>query len=592
MPPAPAPLIPFSTWAPDIVAQNTNVSNNIIGAVPRADGYGPHSDLSVFTQTLPGPCRGAFFARNADGSVSLFGATATNLYQLNNTTFVWANVSLGGGPYPSVPASDNWQFVQFNTLVVAVQINVAPQVFTLGSSTQFGALGGTPPQASHIAIINRFIVLSGLLSNYSRVQWSDLDNPTQWTAGVGLSDFQDLPDGGLVHDVRGGDFTGIIFQDSALRWLIFSPGSSFVFDIVRISTSIGILGQYSSVTAGGKVFWHSTQGFKMIAAGDTDPTPIGKEQVDRTFAAAIDTANLQLFIAATDPSTTRVYWAFKSIAGKIGLFDTIYIYDYVLQKWSTIKFSGQYLTNAAKPGLTLEGLDAIAPGAITISGAVNNGSGAIRLTISGLTAGTAGYPPPNSAPSDGAPGGGNTNLNVANRVEVYGVGGTVEANGNWPFTIIDANHIDLVGSTFVNAYTSGGQIGGSLDQLSFSLDSISNASQESLAGFNSTAQMGFFNGPNLEAILETPEQNAQGTRFYLSSIRPKTDAPGTLGAVGWRDNAQSAVAYTAEAAVNQIGECPIRIDGRYLRYKIRIPYGTTWTNALGVEPFQKASGQR
>ena len=40
---------------------------------------------------------------------------------------------------------------------------------------------------------------------------------------------------------------------------------------------------------------------------------------------------------------------------------------------------------------------------------------------------------------------------------VYGVVGTTEANAAWPFTIIDATHIDLVGSAFVNPYSSGGE---------------------------------------------------------------------------------------------------------------------------------------
>ncbi len=52
----------------------------------------------------------------------------------------------------------------------------------------------------------------------------------------------------------------------------------------------------------------------------------------------------------------------------------------------------------------------------------------------------------------------NSNFTILgqNTIEVYGVTGTTEANGNWKFTVIDATHIDLVGSTFTNAYVSGG----------------------------------------------------------------------------------------------------------------------------------------
>ena len=78
-------------------------------------------------------------------------------------------------------------------------------------------------------------------------------------------------------------------------------------------------------------------------------------------------------------------------------------------------------------------------GLIAVSGAVNNGSGAIRLTIAGLSAG-------------------GVNLTNLSNVQVFNVLGTTEANGTWPFTIIDGTHIDLVGSTFLNAYISGGSV--------------------------------------------------------------------------------------------------------------------------------------
>ena len=68
-----------------------------------------------------------------------------------------------------------------------------------------------------------------------------------------------------------------------------------------------------------------------------------------------------------------------------------------------------------------------------ITGAANNGSGLIRITATGH------------------------GFTASQRVNIAAVGGTVEANGaNWVITVIGANTFDLVGSTFTNAYTSGG----------------------------------------------------------------------------------------------------------------------------------------
>jgi hypothetical protein len=77
------------------------------------------------------------------------------------------------GDYTSIPAGDQWQFAQFNNFVFAVQINTAPQVFDLTSSTAFADLAGSPPQARYIAVVNRFVFLSGLGSSTPyRITWS------------------------------------------------------------------------------------------------------------------------------------------------------------------------------------------------------------------------------------------------------------------------------------------------------------------------------------------------------------------------------------------------------------------------------------
>lgn len=64
-----------------------------------------------------------------------------------------------------------------------------------------------------------------------------------------------------------------------------------------------------------------------------------------------------------------------------------------------------------------------------VIGAANNGSGLIRLQLN----------------STGL-------LQTGQKWNVFGVNGTVEADGNWTITVIDDTHIDLQGSTFLNPY--------------------------------------------------------------------------------------------------------------------------------------------
>ena len=137
-----------------------------------------------------------------------------------------------------------------------------------------------------------------------------------------------------------------------------SPGSPYIFDIQRISADDGLMAPYSLVSAADRIFFLSPQGFKMLVPGGY-PQPIGKERIDRTFFANVDQSAIQLVIGASDPTSTRVYWAYKSLAGTSGQFDQILCYDWALDKWTPIVTSGEYIASLAKPGITLEQVDTI-----------------------------------------------------------------------------------------------------------------------------------------------------------------------------------------------------------------------------------------
>jgi hypothetical protein len=216
-------------------------------------------------------------------------------------------------------------------------------------------LGGSPPNAAYVSVVNRFLVLSGIASpNVYRVQWSDLNDITNWSSGQ--ADFQDLADGGIVSGVAGGEF-GVIFQGSSIRRMTYAPGSPYVFGIDRISSDDGLLAPYSLIQGGDRIFFLSPQGFKMLLPGGY-PQPIGKERIDRTFFADADLDNIQLVIGAHDPRSQRVFWTYRPLSGAVsGTFNKVLCYDWSLDKWTPASQNGQYISSLARPGLTLEGID-------------------------------------------------------------------------------------------------------------------------------------------------------------------------------------------------------------------------------------------
>lgn len=556
------PLLKYGPWLPDTTDYENSTVYDINNVIPRGDGYGPFPAFSAYTQALPAACRGGFYALKSNGSVITFAGTVDRLYQLNNTDFSWTNVSLpanctisnaspgvvtyantfaandrvvfgaGAGTLPtqivagttyyvsatglsgasfsvsatsggtrintsggsgtvnvtsiysSLSANANWQFAQFGNLVFATQANVVLQVFDLSSSTAFAVCAGSPPQAAYISVVGRFLVLSGLLSNSYRIQWSGLNATTTWTSGTNSSDFQDFPDGGIVRGVAGGDQSGVIFQDQAIRRMAYIPGSPLIFQIDRISQDKGLYAPYSIVRAGERIFFYANQGFHKIDPGGA-PEQIGRERVDRTFLANLDPGSLQLFIGAADPRSSKVYWAYKSNAGIAGVFDKIIGYDFVLDRFFVLSVTGEYLVGISQTGLTLESLDAISS---------------------------------------------------------------------------------------------------SIDAMTLSLDSYATAVQPQIASFNSSHVLGFFAGANLEGSITTAEQGTDGQRVTVRGFRPITDASGVLGSISYRDGLQDTPTTGTEVALSRLGRCDMLRDARYVRFKVRVPAGETWTFAAGLEP--------
>jgi len=354
------PIIPFGEYRPDISDYEAQSERGVLNVVPRGDGYGPFPSLAAISQALGAQCRGAFAAYKTDGSVVGFAATATDLYQLNNSSYAWTKVSLGGGPYASVPANEQWSFAQFNNLVIAVQANIAPQVFDISSSTAFANLAGSPPQARYVDVVGRFVVLTGLLSNPNRAQWSglnDVNGVNSWTPGINSSDYQDFPDGGITRGIAGGE-SGVIFQDNIIRRMTYLPGDPRVFQIEKIAEGLGIYGPLSLTRAGASVFFYSLKGFHRIDPGSA-PTPIGRERVDRTFFTDLDATQPQLFQGTADPRSSRILWVYKSVNGIVNQFDKGLIYDPVLDKFTPLRFAGEFLFKMAQPGITLEQVDTL-----------------------------------------------------------------------------------------------------------------------------------------------------------------------------------------------------------------------------------------
>jgi hypothetical protein len=134
-------------------------------------------------------------------------------------------------------------------------------------------------------------------------------------------------------------------------------------------------------------------------------------------------------------------------------------------------------------------------------------------------------------------------------------------------------------------------ISASVDALTFSLDSVATSALTQLSAVSSAHKLGFFSGAALEATLDTSEQ-ATDRRVRVKGFRPVADASGCYGSVGSRESLQSSVSYSTEQVVNGKGLCPANVSTRLARGRLRIPAGTSWTFARGIEPLTVQEGKR
>ena len=349
------------SWTPVSKAATVTISSASPGVVTLAGHGFAADDPVVFSNSgggLPAEITAGteYFVKTVlDANTFTIAATAGGT--AINTTSAGTGTHSVTHLYSSLSSDAQWQFAQFGNLVFATQENAVLQVYDLSSSSAFADCAGSPPQAAYISVVGRFLVLSGLLSNPYRIQWSGLNATTTWTSGVSSSDFQDFPDGGIVRGVAGGEF-GLVFQDQAIRRMSYIPGSPLIFQIDRISQDKGLFAPYSIIRAGELIFFYSAHGFHKVAPGGI-PEQIGRERVDRYFFDDLDKTELRMCIGASDPRSTRAFWAYKSTSGVTGIYDKIIGFDYALDRWFTISMTGEYLLGMSQPGITLEALDDI-----------------------------------------------------------------------------------------------------------------------------------------------------------------------------------------------------------------------------------------
>jgi hypothetical protein len=352
-------IVPAGEYQPDQPSfGNTGVTATNV--IPWRNGYKPFNDLSVVSTALTARAQGFFSCRSNVGVTHNYAGDATKLYDYTAGTTFTDVTRLAGGAY-ACAVDEWWEFAQFGENVVACNIADTTQSVTIGGAN-FAALGGTPPKARHAGVVRDFLVLGNLDDSGTRypnrVQWSAINNITSWTPSLSTqADYQDIPYGGWVQRIVGGDF-GTILMDSAIVLMIYK-GVPEIFEFRVIERNRGALSPQGVTWFGGLIFFVAEDGFYMMQAGQP-AIPIGDGKIDKTFLNDLRADYKYRVFCELDPINKIFYTAYPGSGSSSGTPNKILAYNWVEKKWAgPIEVDVEMLCRFQSIGYTLEQLDSI-----------------------------------------------------------------------------------------------------------------------------------------------------------------------------------------------------------------------------------------
>jgi hypothetical protein len=337
-------------WLPDQPGL-VNALSDAKNVIAQQVGYGPiPTAVSISDTATDTTLSSLYAAKDPDGETILFAAGNTDVYTVSGAG---ALTDVSGETYS---ATSRVRFSQFGNNILFTNNSQPLQSFVLGSSSAFADLSADAPIAKYITVVRDFVVVANTYESTEqkpyRVRWSDLNDETEWTTSdTTQADFQDLPDGGQIMGIRGGEF-GIILLERAIYRMSYI-GTPLIFQFDNISRGKGCLSSGSVAQYQGITFFLSDDGFYMCDGQQV--TPIGAEKVDRWFFASVDENTLNDISAAVDPIRKTVVWNFKNNAG----FYSQLIYNFKVGKWTYADQQMSFVSDASTGALTLEELDDI-----------------------------------------------------------------------------------------------------------------------------------------------------------------------------------------------------------------------------------------
>jgi hypothetical protein len=348
----------FKLDASDLSLDNVSKASKTITNVAKTSGV-----VTITTSTAHGYSIGDSVTVAATSTTAVNGTFVVDTVPTTTTfTYLQAGGNIGSTADTGTvsfqyvtPTNQRWRFTQFGNVIIAANGGNRLQGYNLNNSTTFQDLAADAPQSRYVTVVRDFVVSAYVNSSTIypfRVQWSALGDESSWTnSATTQADYQDIPDGGNIVGITGGEF-GLIFMDRSIHRMSYI-GSPLVFQFDNISRNLGCYEANSIVQYGGTSFFLSDDGF--YACDGQQIIPIGNEKVNRYFFSDVEEGYLALMSATIDPFRKLVVWAYASQSS--ATVNKLLIYNYQTNKWTSGTTDASRVASSSTPSFDLEGMD-------------------------------------------------------------------------------------------------------------------------------------------------------------------------------------------------------------------------------------------
>ncbi len=337
--------VTFGEWLPDqpgVIGALTTAKN----CFPKAVGYGPFPQEVDYSDAAPQDLTAAAAAKDTNSITSIYAAGTTRLFKLDTSDFSWDDISA-----TTYSGTSGWKFTQFGNSLIAANESNTMQYIDVMSGTTFADLAADAPKAKFVTVVRDFVVSGYQSANKNRIQWSGINNEKTWTTSATTqADFQDVPDGGFVQGVTGGEFGLVLLERSIVR--MSYVGTPLIFQFDNIARNRGCFEPNSVIQWQGITYFLGDDGF--YACDGQNLKNIGAEKVNRYFFNSLKESDLGNMSAAIDPINNLVVWGYPTV----DLDYRVLVYHVPTGKWSYSDSTATRVAPVSTPSITLEGLDA------------------------------------------------------------------------------------------------------------------------------------------------------------------------------------------------------------------------------------------